>query len=592
MIILPDSQVGRQKLYLRGIYYITLLLYYYLIYKLKPTKELILFTVISCSGLFLFRYNYTTIVLAFYLLSNLVYVKKLDLYKKNYFDLLIFLFFICTVFSTYTSFSYNGSNSVFGFFYFLTGLLVYVYIKYLPNKEEEFRLIEYNLLSYFITILLFSIFIVIYHFSDNLTPNFRLNIAGFHISNIGSIITVNLPILIGIYLFYSNKKFYHILFIVLSLFVLYFSHSRSSVIGTSFGFIILIYFYIKRKGNAKKIILPILVLLIFAFFFLTRKYSQIDIFNTSSFTIRMLIWKAYLERVLNHSILFGFGANNEFFQTFLPIHYLNSETLTELKDYLYNFKSNPHAHSLYVQILYNYGVIGFTIFSLIFVNFFIHLYKRRNKEFEITEILAIVSFLSITIQEFFDYTILDAMTFYPVMISLAILSRNSIDKSEFDKNQYISAIKAKLGFVIIFILLLFLSLISFNMILFEKVKIIFKNSYIIDNFSNISITNPSVFTNENFIEFEKLDKNYIPINIDDKKEQFTAEIYINYYKLKNDKYLLDMAERNYQKCIQIFPNSAVCYKKLEEIQLIKNNTTQAEIYHKKYIDNDPFNLVK
>ncbi len=596
MIFLPDSLVARQKLYLRFIFYFSLLTFFVL-YHLGVNKRLLVFyTVIASSHIFLYRYHYSSIAILFYLIANLSMLKKFSLSKQNVFDILVFLLFTASITSTYTSFFYNGTNAVFGFFHLLSGILLYLYFKYLEEDEEILHIIRFNHLFYGICLVLYTIFILIYIFSHDFNANFSLSIGGFHVSNIGSMIAVNFPAIVVVYLFFKNTdrvKFSYIALILLSLVVLYYTHSRASSLGVIVSSLFIIVYYLKSGNEKKSQIIPILLLLIiFIVIFIGKKLLQSDVFNTGSLIARKSIWETYVERVFNHSILFGFGSNSEFFNTFLPIDYLSENVIQDLRYYFTNFQANPHAHNLYIQFFYNYGIYGLLILTgIIFCTFALLAKKIIRKELNLYEILAYSILSSIFFQEIFDYTMLDAMTYFPTAFALGIISRYSLQLNSFQNLKSFSVVNIKIIYALQFFIAIFISMIGFNLCVSEKVKILFKNEFTIDNFSNLNFKSSSSFTEAKLKTFRRLDSLYLPINLDDKKEQFSGQIYLEAYRITNEKKDLDLAEKNFQKCILIFPNSAVCYKKLEEIEILKDNPDAANSYNKKYKENDPFGLV-
>ena len=409
-------------------------------------------------------------------------------------------------------------------------------------------------------------------------------------------IAVNFPAIVVVYLFFNNQnriKFLYIALILLSLLVLYYTHSRASILGVIVSSIFIIVYYLKLENKKKSQIIPILLLLlIFIAIFIGKKLFQSDVFNTGSLIARKSIWETYIERVLNHSILFGFGSNSEFFNTFLPIHYLSENILQDLRYYFTNFQANPHAHNLYIQFFYNYGLFGLLVLTgIIFCTFALLAKKIIRNEMNLYEILAYTVMSSIFFQEIFDYTMLDAMTYFPTAFALGIISRYSLQLNSFQNLKSFSIVNIKIIYALQFFIAIFISMIGFNLCVSEKVKILFKNEFTIDNFSNLKFKNSSTFTDSKLKTFRKLDSLYLPINLDDKKEQFSGQVYLEAFRISNDKKDLELAEKNFQKCILIFPNSAVCYKKLEEIELLKENPDAANGYYKKYKENDPFGLV-
>ncbi len=595
MIFLPDSLVARQKLYLRFIFYLSIAVFFVL-YRLDVDKKLLVFyTVLASSHIYLYRYHYSSIAILFYLVANLSLLKRFSLSKQNIFDILVFLLFTASITSTYSSFFYNGTNAVFGFFHLVSGLILYLYFKYLEDPEV-ISVIRYSQFFYGVCLSLYFIFILIYIFSHDFNPNFSLSIGGFHVSNIGSMVAVNLPATIVIYLFYpTNKKsnYIYLSLIVLSFIILYYTHSRASTLGVIVSSFFIIIYFLKFNSSRKISILPILLFLsLFILVFIGKKLMHSDVFNTNSLIARKSIWEAYIDRVFHHSILFGFGSNNEFFNTFLPIDYLSETVLTDLRYYFSNFQANPHAHNLYIQFLYNYGLYGLLILTgIILATFALLAQKIIRNDISFNEMIAYAVLSSIFFQEIFDYTMLDAMTYFQAAFALGIISRYSHQIKSFEHLKSFSTVNIKIIYALQFFICFFISMIGFNLCLSEKVKMLFKNEYTIDNFSNLKFKDVSVFSDNKIKTFRKLDSMFLPINLDDKKEQFSAQIYLEVYKIKKDKKDLDLAEKNFQKCILIFPNSAVCYKKLEEIELLRENIDSANIYNKKYKENDPFGLV-
>lgn len=596
MIFLPDSLVARQKLYLKFIFYLSVAVFF-ILYRLEVDKKMLIFyTILASSHIYLYRYHYSSIAILFYLVANLSLLKRFSLSKQNVFDILVFLLFTASITSTYSSFYYNGTNAVFGFFHLVSGLILYLYFKYLDDKEV-IGVIRYSHFFYGICLSLYFIFILIYIFSHDFNPNFSLSIGGFHVSNIGSMVAVNFPAVLVIYLFFQNDKrtkAIYILLILLSLIILFYTHSRASTLGVIVSsFFVIIYFFKLGKDKKFKILPVLLFLALFTLVFVGRKLFQSEVFNTNSLIARKSIWETYIDRVLHHSILFGFGSNNEFFNTFLPIDYLSETVLTDLRYYFSNFQANPHAHNLYIQFFYNYGLYGLLILTgIIFCTFALLAQKTIRKDISLNEMIAYAVLTSIFFQEIFDYTMLDAMTYFPAAFALGIISRYSYQIKSLEQLKSFSTVNIKIIYALQFFIALFISMIGFNLCLSEKVKMLFKNQYTIDNFSNLKFKDTSVFSENKLKEFRKLDSMFLPINLDDKKEQFSAQIYLEVFKISKDKKDLDLAEKNFQKCILIFPNSAVCYRKLEEIELLRENQETANLYNKKYKENDPFGLVQ
>lgn len=594
MIFLPSSLVARQKLYIRFAFYLSIGLFF-LFYKMGINKRVLVFyTVIVSSHIFIYRYHYSSIAILFYLVANLYLLKKFSFSKNNIFDLLVLLLLTSSVISTYTSFFYNGSSAMFGFFHLLSGILLYLYFKYLEDEKDLFQIIHMNHLYYAICLIIFVIFITVYVVARNFNHKFPMSIGGFHVSNIASMIAVNLPAVIVVYLFSKHRfKHIYILLIILSLLVLYYTHSRASILGVMISSLFIGFYYIKvERGTKIKLVLILLFISFFILMFIGKKLLDSNVFNTGSLVIRMSIWETYIERVLNHSILFGFGSNNEVFNTFLPIDYLSERVVTDLRYYFRQFQANPHAHNLYIQFFYNYGLYGFLVLGgILFFTFWFLVKKILQNNLSVIELIAYSVLCSMFFQEMFDYTMLDAMTYFPTAFALGIISRYAFVSTSIHTLKSNVKVNIKFIYALQLFIAFFISLLGFNLCLSEKVKILFRNEFTLDNFSNLKFNENLNLSEEKLKIFRKLDSLYLPINLDDKKEQFSGQVYLEAYKIGKNLKDLDLAEKNFQKCILIFPNSAVCYKKLEEIQLLRFNPDAANEYAKKYKQNDPFGLV-
>lgn len=591
LVILPDSVIPRQKVFFRIYFYIVLTIYFYLHYKEKSRKEILIYSVLVSSNLLIFRQEYSILIICFYILSNLNLLNNITIYKKNYFDVLVFLLFLFSAFSTMKSFYYNGSDSLIGFFYVLTGILIYIFVKYFPDEKKIASVFGFLKINYILTISLFGFFTIYYliYFQGN--PDFTKSISGFHISNLGSVIMIHLGVFF-VPLIKKKSILINLFFVFISFFVLYFSHSRSASLG-SFVLILFLGIYFFKNLKYKKLILIILllILLFLVFAFLNISY-QADIHKHVSIKERFSIWKIFIERVFHHSILFGFGPNNEKFNLFLPNFYLSEDLISAFKKYTSDFYSPPHAHNYYIQFLFSYGFLGIFLLIFIMAFYFKILFKKLDKEISSEELIAFAIPLSITFQEIFDYTLIDGMSFYPFMISLAVISRNSVNLKSLNFDKNFTKLKSKILNSIVFVFLILISILLFNQFVSEQIKSIFKNQFQIDNFSNLEFTNKEIFDEENLKKFEKLDKLYIPVNLDDEKEQFSGQVFLEYYFKSSNSEFLEKAEKNFLKCIQIFPNSGVCYLKLSEIYKIKNKPDNSETYFSKYKENDPFGLIK
>ncbi|WP_108976767.1 O-antigen ligase family protein [Leptospira ryugenii] len=592
-IFLPDSQVARQKLYLRFVFYLSSGVFYWLLYKEIDKKILLLYAILASSHIYFFRYHYTSIAILLYLIANLHLLKEIKMAKGNFFDLFSVALLASILVSTIYSFFYNGSYSTYGTFHFFSGFLIYLFFKLLDQKQI-LKTLFISQFFYLICLILYSMFIVLYFFYNDFQPNFSLRIGGFHVSNIGSMILVNLPTTIGLYLLQPSEKkqkLIYLFIVFLSLVVLYFTHSRASILGVIIGCTTLFFVYVKLSPDRKGKLLPIFTFFfLFALVFLGKKIIDSDVFNTNSLSARKSIWEAYIERVIHHSLLFGFGSNNEFFHSFLPIQELSPQVIGDLKFYFQNFQAFPHAHNLYLQIFFNYGSVGFAIMIMMIIYTATKAWKMfRNKSISPSEGIALAILSSLFFQEIFDYTMIDAMTFYQAILAIGILSHPFQAKE--GNNQKPLSFPPKYLVAIQIVLMVFIILLGFNLCLSEKIKLLFRNQFTIDNFSNLKFKD-GVADNQILISrFMTIDPLFLPLPIDEKKEQFAGQVYLEIFHKSKDRLFLEKASGHFQSCIRIFPYSAVCLKRLSEIESLKGDAKNAKDFESLYKQNDPFGLV-
>lgn len=589
MMFLQNSTIPIESLYIRFIFYVSILIFIYL-YSIGVSKKLLIFyTVLASSHIYIYRYHFSSIAILFYLLSNLYLLKKFSLSKENIFDILVFLLLTSSIISTFVSFHYNGTNSIFGFFHLLSGLLLYVFFKYL-DENELLHVLKYNHIFYGISLGLFSILII----SNILNSNFNPNL-GFNTGIISGMVGINFPPILAIFLYRKDKyKWVYFILLSFSIFVLVFTYSSASILGLIVSsFFILIYYY-KFNINRKIKLIPTITMAVFfiTIIIIRNQFSNNGIFSIQTIVARSSVWITYIDRVFHHSLLFGFGSNNEFFNFFLPIGYLSENVIIDLQYYFSELKTNLNAHNLYVQFFYNYGLYGFLILMGVLSSAFILLNRKLMKnELKFIEIIGYSILCAVFFQEMFDYTMIDAVTYFPTTFALGIISRYSLSFNLFHPKKNYYKISLKILFASQFFMCLFISILGFNLCISEKVKILFKNEFVIDSFSNLKFSENFDLTENKFKQFRILDSLYFPINIDDKKEQFSGQIYFEAYKKNEEKRDLDLAEKNFSKCILIFPYSAVCYKKMYEIEILKSNPDKANTYLQKSKENDPFGLI-
>ncbi|GBF50756.1 hypothetical protein LPTSP4_22830 [Leptospira ryugenii] len=274
----------------------------------------------------------------------------------------------------------------------------------------------------------------------------------------------------------------------------------------------------------------------------------------------------------------------------MPIQELSPQVIGDLKFYFQNFQAFPHAHNLYLQIFFNYGSVGFAIMIMMIIYTATKAWKMfRNKSISPSEGIALAILSSLFFQEIFDYTMIDAMTFYQAILAIGILSHPFQAKE--GNNQKPLSFPPKYLVAIQIVLMVFIILLGFNLCLSEKIKLLFRNQFTIDNFSNLKFKD-GVADNQILISrFMTIDPLFLPLPIDEKKEQFAGQVYLEIFHKSKDRLFLEKASGHFQSCIRIFPYSAVCLKRLSEIESLKGDAKNAKDFESLYKQNDPFGLV-
>jgi O-antigen ligase len=195
------------------------------------------------------------------------------------------------------------------------------------------------------------------------------------------------------------KKYKIILFSLTIFFIicLYLTGSRGYYIAGFIVYFLIFLFYIIKT---KKFIIPLFIILvsvlIIAGLYSKNKFMQDRIKNTSvtkewSLTNRIDSYKAALT-IFKNNVLFGVGPRQGVKQEdFYRIMHLSKEQNTK-----------RHLHSMYLNLLAEFGIVGFILFGIIILLIFKNLYISYKEEHSILALCLLFAWISLLIGDCFD----------------------------------------------------------------------------------------------------------------------------------------------------------------------------------------------
>ncbi len=205
--------------------------------------------------------------------------------------------------------------------------------------------------------------------------------------------------------FDEHHKKFNIFMLLVMLYALILTGSRSSLIGF---FLIVFYFVLKSKNNTLKISILIGAILAIPVVVQTIFIKQGDIEEVLSMTGRLPFWKALLTEGLPKQPYFGFG--------FMRI--ANTESFQSVHTY-----AGKMTHNTFIQVLMNLGFVGFTIVLLQMTFTLRGFFKSNNKEIK-TFFVGV--FIPILINSFTEFGIFGetnyGILFYQFLILIFVFS--------------------------------------------------------------------------------------------------------------------------------------------------------------------------
>ena len=287
-------------------------------------------------------------------------------------------------------YSVDLSSSISNFFVLLINIIIFLLIYF--SNFSFYKLLK---LLYYASILsvLFALFLVLVN-SNLLADLFNGNLSRISMDNdqnpgeFGR----NLFIVFSLILFYfgkfsnTNKKFLIYLLLFVTFILIFLSGSRTSFVSS---IIVVLIFSISRKNvSIIKMMTGIMTLALLTWLSFKILGSSIDII-LSRFSIdyiidtqgarRFTLWKLYLDYVIPNHLFFGVGIGGTAEVIALQKYY-------PTVSYIY---LKP-AHNMFLELIIQFGIFGFSLFMAFFANIFMKYIKLRKCEKEIKYGLVII----------------------------------------------------------------------------------------------------------------------------------------------------------------------------------------------------------
>lgn len=373
---------------------------------------------------------------------------------------------------------------------------------------------------------------------------------GLPVSTIGSLGSLGLIVSFVFILYPKTTKALlstgSLLFLV-SLVLLYFSFSRTSLLASLITFFIIL--MLAHKKELHKIIRSKIV---WAFFILLIGISAIAFFQKSfqltTMHVRFSLWDFHLKSVLNFSPILGLGIEPEWRMVYKFPNGLHAGTFKDIKEYIEFFQSFPNAHSFYVQIFSSFGFVGFSFFLLLLISVLKQCYSIfTKKSASLPEFVFIAVFFGISLHELTDFSSLDHQILFP---SIAILSMFYHSPKIFARS-FLS--KINFGILLIAVGFVLISILEINLIKIHKVDL--KSKYTANNLLFLKKNN----SKENQIQWS-LPKTDPVFKLLPEKNFYKLKYFYNksMYDKTQDLEYLNSAAINLRKCIILNPDEPLC----------------------------------
>jgi hypothetical protein len=257
---------------------------------------------------------------------------------------------------------------------------------------------------------------------------------------------------------FDGLSIFYLSYIVVNLFVIFFTKSRSALLAVFSGMVIaaFIFFkeYLRIKELTKKIIYGIVCFLLVAGIFWSIQSGVVsNMFSlpsqtsaiTDSFDIRKVVWKGAID-LGNRYPLFGSGVETfayAYYFTRPPEHNLTSEW-----DFIYN-----KAHNEYLNYFATTGYFGLASYLLFIVGFYIlciyTLSKLQDTDKRILVQSVMLAYTTIVITNFFGFSISSVQIFFYLLpVAVIVIHRGENVHESYSFKSFSRGTKMLAAFII------------------------------------------------------------------------------------------------------------------------------------------------
>ncbi len=596
------TPVPRLRLYLKTFYLFSFILFQIAVWRGGSRGLLFLIVVLLSSNIFLSWYylgvTLRSLPLALYVISSWFYLfqswgRKIRLDSV---DLAMLAVLVASFVSTLLS--WDRANAVFGFVHLALGVPLFLVARHCVQDADIPRYLRYFVLVFSVTTLFLIIFgFVLVHEGKSAFSN---EIAGYNVNRTAGYITLAFPIGVWAIVVSDNYRNRLLLTVVvfLSLALLFLTRSRSAMLACAIVSVAGVgAAFLKRSlrltfQTAGAVLVALLLAAAFVIYADPVRNIVTEVMSTQTMTIRLAVWKLFIANFWHHSPAFGFGPENFLVNAALEPAVQDPVFFQYIKAFIHAFGPNLHAHNLMVQLLWDFGIVGFVsilVMGIVSVRAHLKDVMKSGISWESWKPYAAGAILGLFVQEIFDYTLTDPVTYYGAMLLLGFVLRPEKTEQPVERAGIVARQRVFLaGSVFLFAILFW---VGWNRVIYVRQATTFRGAYRADWFVNVTFPPESDLSDERIRAFEKQKKYSLPNITDHRPEQMAGELYFQAHKRRGLEGGLTLAESQFRKCLAIYPHSAFCAHRLGQILKTSGRTEEATQWNARALALDPYGLL-